>query len=183
MHDPIPAKHLHTHTHWHLGCDSDYLRGCFVVGVGMSEQVFTLTSAAVLQNCMVMCRNLPVDGSMEIAIRKVKKLRTNQQNHLMWGARLKEISEQAWINGRQFSADVWHEHLKREFLPEGTEPDFDKLVIKGYQKWAWMPNGERDCIGSTTKLTTLGMSRYMTMCEAYAATELGVRFSADRVAA
>ncbi len=145
----------------------------------MAEQIFILMNESVRMNCMVMARNLPMDGSMEIVIRKVKKLRSGQQNHLMWGARLKEISEQAWINGKQFSSDVWHEHLKREFLPEGTEPDFDRLVTKGYQKWAWLPNGERDCIGSTTKLTTLGMTRYMEMCEAYAASELGVRFPAE----
>jgi len=149
----------------------------------MSERVIILTSPAVASNAIMVIRNLPVDGTMEIALRPRTKLRSNRQNGLMWGARLKEISEQAWVSGKQFSADVWHEHLKREYLPEGNEPDFDKLVMKGYIKWAWLPNGERDCIGSTTKLTTLGMTRYMEACEAFCAVELGVRFSADRMQA
>src|SRR3990172_2004590 len=90
-------------------------------GEVMSERVIILIGPAVASNAIMVIRNLPVDGSMEIAIRPRKKLRTNQQNHLWWGYRLKEISEQVWVNGKQFSADVWHEHMKREYLPEGNE--------------------------------------------------------------
>lgn len=145
------------------------------------ERVIILANPAVLSNAILTLRGLPTDGSMEIAIRKARKARTAAQNRLMWGAVLRDISEQAWIEGRQFSADTWHEFLKREFLPEGDEPNIAELVKdhKTWKKWEWMPDGDRRCIGSSTKLTKRGMILYQEKIEAYAATELGVMFSAD----
>ena len=154
-----------------------------VGGDSVSERVIPIINATTVSTVRLVVGNLPRDGTMEVVIRPHMKLRTKDQNRLFWGARLRDISQQAWVSGKQFSGEAWHEWLKREFLPEGDEQGFDKLVTKGYQKWAWLPNGERDCIGSTTKLTTLGMTRYMTECEAHCAQELGVRFSADRLAA
>lgn len=102
-----------------------------------------------------------------------KERRTLEQQSLMW-VRLGEIAAQAWVGGRQFSAEIWHEWAKREFLPDEDGPT--KRCRKGYAKWAILPNGERSLIGSTTQLTTAGMAEYMTALEAYGATELGVRF-------
>ena len=45
------------------------------------------------------------------------------------------------------------------------------------------PAGERVLIGSTTQLTTLGMSRYIEQIEAYGASELGVRFTTRKLLA
>ena len=62
------------------------------------------------------------------------------------------------VNGKQFSAETWHEMFQRMFIGE------DEL-----------PNGE--LIGkSSTKLTTAEFSEFCTKVEAYAATELGVTF-------
>lgn len=145
----------------------------------MNDQTFVLTNDLVRSRALAVVRNLPVDGSLDLVIRKHKKTRTEAQNRLQWGVRLKEISDQAWFGGRQFSSTVWHEYLKREFLPEGDEEDFDRMVKDGYHKWDELPGGERVLVGSTTMLTTYGMSVYLTKVEAFAATELGVRFSAD----
>lgn len=149
----------------------------------MSERTIILANPAVQSNAIMVIRNLPTDGSMEIAIRPCRKVRSTSQNSLMWGARLRDIAQQAWVNGRQFSEDCWHEFLKGEYLPEGTEPNIAELVKDPatYKKWDWMPDGSRRLAGSTTRLTKKGMTQYMTQCEAYAAQELGVMFSADRM--
>ncbi len=149
----------------------------------MNIQTIALHNEYSRSCAMKILGNLPVDDTIEIVIQPRKQKRSNAQNALFWGARLKEISEQAWVGGKQFSSDVWHEHLKREYLPEGHEEDFERMVRKGYVKWEFLPNGERQMVGSTTQLTTYGMTVYMTKCESYAAQELGVRFSADRMAA
>lgn len=111
---------------------------------------------------------------MAIRCYEHKERRTLEQQSLMW-IRLGEIADQAWVGGRQFSAEVWHEHFKREFLPDEDGPT--KHCRKGYSKWAVMPNGDRTLIGSTTQLTTAGMGEYMEQLQAYGAGELGVRFA------
>ena len=71
---------------------------------------------------------------------------------------LAQIAEQATVNGKLYSAEVWHEQFKRMFI------GFDEL-----------PNGQ--IIGkSSTGLTTAEFCDFCTQVEAYAATELGVRF-------
>lgn len=148
----------------------------------MSERVIILTNPAVQSNAVMVIRNLPTDSSMEIAIRPRKKVRSNSQNSLFWAARLRDISDQAWIDGKQYSAEIWHEYFKKKHLPEGDEPNISELVKDPakYHKWAWLPDGSISLAGSTTQLTTKGMMLYMTQVEAFCATELGVQFSSDR---
>lgn len=93
------------------------------------------------------------------------KPRSSEQNALMW-VWLAVIAEHAWTAGRRFDADTWHEHMKREHLPERT--------AKGKEKWRILPTGERVLALSTTDLSTAEMSDYMNRLEAYAVTELGV---------
>ena len=145
----------------------------------IAQRVFVFNSAAVQSNCIMLLRNLPVDGSVEIVIRKASKVRSPDQNSAMWAGPLRDIEEQAWVSGKQFKADVWHEHFKREFLPEGDEEDFDRLVKLGYRKWDYTPKGDRVLVGSTTQLTMRGMAQYMTKLEAYAQQELGVQLSVN----
>ena len=87
------------------------------------------------------------------------KKRTPEQNRRYWGRGvLAQIAEQATVNGKLYSAEVWHEQFKRMFI------GFDEL-----------PNGQ--IIGkSSTALTTAEFCDFCTQVEAYAATELGVRF-------
>lgn len=115
-------------------------------------------------------------GGITMAVRAYehKEKRSIEQNSLMW-IRLGEIADQAWVNGCQFSDEVWHEHFKREFLPDEEGPT--KRCRKGYRKWVALPSGEKALIGSTTQLTTFGMAEYMHELEAFGALELGVRFS------
>lgn len=87
------------------------------------------------------------------------KKRTPEQNRRYWGRGvLAQIAEQATVNGKLYSAEVWHEQFKRMFI------GFDEL-----------PNGQ--IIGkSSTALTTAEFCDFCTQVEAYAAQELGVRF-------
>lgn len=144
-----------------------------------------LANQSVKTHALTLIGNLPVDGTLELVIQPRKKTRSQSQNALMWGARIKDISTQAWVRGRQFSSEVWHDYFKGAYLPEGNEENFTKLVKNPdkYKKWEESPSGQLVLVGSTTQLTTLGMTEYMTQVEAYASQALGVMFSADRIAA
>lgn len=85
--------------------------------------------------------------------------RTLPQNKRYWGnGILNQISKQATVNGRLFSAETWHEQFKRMFIG----------VIE-------LPNGE--VIGkSSTDLDTQEFSEFSDKVEAYAVTELNVIF-------
>jgi NinB protein len=145
----------------------------------VADQTFILISKAVVSNASTLLHNLPTDGSMEAVFRKVRKIRTPDHNSAMWSGPLRDIEQQAWVKGRQFQADVWHEYFKLEYLPEGDEEDIESLVKAGYRKWDYTPKGDRVLVGSTTQLTTKGMAQYLTKIEAYAQQELGVQLSAN----
>jgi hypothetical protein len=85
--------------------------------------------------------------------------RSNPQNRRYWGQGvLAQIAAQAVVNGKQYSAETWHEQFKRMFI------GVDEL-----------PNGQ--VIGkSSTKLTKAEFSDFCQQVEAWAATELGVVF-------
>lgn len=120
-------------------------------------------------------KNITREPLMVVTIAPYKKKRSNGQNSLQWVALLGDFSMQAIIDGRQFAANVWHEHLKEQFLPESYE---EGITLKGYMKWQEMPSGNLKMVGSTTKLTTKGFSEYMDRCYAYGGGELGIRFTA-----
>lgn len=117
---------------------------------------------------------------LAVTVCEHKERRSPEQNERMWKAILQPVSEQAWVAGQQFSPEVWHELFKREFLPDEEGPT--KRCRKGYKKWAYLPDGSRVLVGSTTMLTTFGMAEYQTKIEAYATQELGVRFVVQEAA-
>lgn len=127
-------------------------------------------------------RNAPLDADkpIEVLVREEVKARKLDQNALMWVGPLADIAEQGYVNGRTFTAEVWHEFYKREFLPETFDPEQCK---DGYEKWKYTPKGERVLIGSTTQLTIKGFALYLKQVEAHAQTELGVQFHANPRAA
>ncbi len=143
------------------------------------QRTFRLVGRQQVDGLLALVRNLPVDAvkPLEVIIREEKRKRTLDQNALMWAGPLRDIAEQAWVEGRQYSAEVWHEFFKREFLPnspgEGTKD--------GYQKWVDLPTGVMVLVGSTTQLTVRGMSDYLEQVYAYGAS-LGVQFGARNAA-
>lgn len=125
--------------------------------------------------------HLPLDNDnpLEVVIREPVKARGLDQNAAMWAGPLVDIAAQAWVHGRQYSADVWHEFYKREYLPEEFNPELTK---ENYRKWDYTPDGERVLIGSTTQLTRKGFTQYLTQVEAHGAS-MGVQFVERRRAA
>jgi hypothetical protein len=95
---------------------------------------------------------------LAISVQEHKAKRSSEQNRLYW-QRLNEISESAWVGGKKFSAEAWHEFMKRHLI--------------GYED---LPRG--GMVGlSTTTLSVAEFSEYIDRVEAYATAELGINFS------
>lgn len=135
-----------------------------------------LVSHVVRDSAVRLLGNLPLDPDkpLELVIREERKARAPDHNAAYWSGPLRDIATQAWIDGRQYSAEVLHEHYKREYLPEEADPE---LTCEGYRKWDFTPAGERVLVGSTTQLTRKGFALYLVQVEAFGA-QLGVQFSA-----
>lgn len=116
----------------------------------------------------------------EVVGREISKARKPDQSSLMWAGPLRDIEQQAWVNGRQFTADTWHEYFKMMFAPEDDDPELDSLVIECYRKWSITPDGTRVCTASTKKMKSKGMARYLDQIHAFGG-DLGVRFTTPPV--
>ena len=93
-----------------------------------------------------------------VTVAEHKQRRSNDQNARYW-ALLTEIAESVQMDGKWFSRDVWHEHMKGLFAPNVEGPS-GLLPI------------------STTQMNTEQFSTYCNQIEVYAAQELGVEFAA-----
>lgn len=99
---------------------------------------------------------LAADGKpLAVTVQGHKAKRSTDQNKRYW-ALLNEIAESAWIGGRRYSAECWHEFFRGEFI------GLDET-----------PSGRLIGISSTT-LSVAEFADYMARVEAYAATDLGV---------
>lgn len=143
------------------------------------ERKVLLHTEAARQTAIAAIGHAPIDAErpIEVVIRERPKQRKPDQNALMWAGSLKDIAEQGYVNGRTYSASVWHEYFKAEFLPEEYDPE--RCKSETYQKWDFNPAGVPVLVGSTTDLTPKGFAEYLTQVEAYGAVELGVRFHAN----
>lgn len=92
---------------------------------------------------------------LAVMVAEHKAKRSNLQNRLYWAV-LNEIAANGWVDGKQYSADAWHEHFKRQYI--GTEE---------------LPGGGTSGI-STTTLDVGAFSEYIERVMQYAAEELGV---------
>ena len=100
---------------------------------------------------------LQAGGRWVLTIKRMT--RTTAQNRRYWGKGvLSQIAEQAVINGKQYSAEVWHEQFKRQFIGVEELPDGS---VRGK---------------SSAKLTTAQFSEFCAQVEAFAASELSVVF-------
>jgi hypothetical protein len=148
------------------------------VGVVMFQQrIIKLIGQLQRDTAIAMVTNLPLNANIELVARETPKVRGLDANGLMWAGTLKDIASQAWLNNRQFTAEIWHYFFKTEYLPEDDEPYLFELVTKpeNYKKWDYNPKGERVLVGSTTELTKYGFSQYLEQVHAFGA-NLGVMF-------
>lgn len=138
---------------------------------------FLLRDERVRETLINAIRHLPADAMypLEVVIREPVKGRRPDANARMWAGPLRDIAEQAFVEGRQFSAEVWHNFFKKELLPEEFDP---ALCKEGYTKWCYDPAGDRVLVGSSTELTVKGFAEYLTAIEAFGASH-GVLFTAS----
>ena len=98
-------------------------------------------------------------GNSSWVLTVARRKRTKAQNRRYWGnGVLAQVAAQAVVGGKQYSAKTWHEMFKRMFIGVEELPD-GQVVGK-----------------SSSGLTTSEFSDFCTQVEAYAASELGVRF-------
>lgn len=90
--------------------------------------------------------------------------RLDEQIGYYFGACIKQITEQAWVNGKQYSKEVWHEHFAKLFLPatELALPDGEIVIKRGS-----IARG---------KISLKKMNIFVREVEAFATTELSVEF-------
>lgn len=93
---------------------------------------------------------------LAVTVSEHKAKRSTPQNARYWGVVLKQIAENGWVDGKQFSTEAWHAYLAAKFI--GTEEG---------------PGGQQTPI-STTTLDVGSFADFMTQCEAFAASELGL---------
>jgi hypothetical protein len=142
------------------------------------ERKILLVGSMQVESCKQLLDNAPIDPlkPIECVLREKPVVRKLTQNSLYWAGALTDISQQAWVNGKLFSIEVWHENFKREYLPEEHQQGITK---EGYRKWDFLPNGERVLVGSTGDLLTGGFSDYLEQVYSYGAS-LGVLFRTVR---
>lgn len=97
--------------------------------------------------------------------------RTLQQNRFYWGPCLRDISQQAMLNGSKWAPEAWHELFRRLFL--GYE--IKRSKVAGRKRPIVIRR-----LRSTKDLKVLAFSQYLNELQAFAATEYGVRFSTLR---
>lgn len=154
-----------------------------VQAVPFKTRIIKLLGKPQLEAVFAVLRNLPLGADLEVVFRKAVKGRTLDQNAAMWSGPLRDITEQAWVDGRQFSEEVWHYHFKCEYLPDESALSREELehAVKHpdtYRKWDIGPGGDRVLVGSTTELTKSGFADYLRQVEAFG-DGLGVLFSAN----
>lgn len=60
---------------------------------------------------------------LAITIKNEKAKRSDAQNARYFGYILAQIAEQAFVNGKQYDKDTWHEYYKRKFIGIVELPD------------------------------------------------------------
>jgi hypothetical protein len=93
--------------------------------------------------------------------------RSLRANAYYWGCVLPAISAQAKLDGQRWTVDAWHELAKRQFL--GYE--VKKLVVAGKKRKLVIRQ-----LRSTSGLKVKAFSVFLDRLQAFAATDLGVRF-------
>jgi NinB protein len=139
------------------------------------ERKILLAGSMQVESAKQLISNAPIDPlkPIEVVIREFVKKRSADQNSYYF-RRLGEISAQAWVGGKQFGTDAWHEYAKQNIMPDMVELKNGDIVSKLEE----LPNGKLVVI-STTRLSIACFAEYINLIEAYGASELGVKFSAN----
>ena len=107
-------------------------------------------------------KNWAKNGDLEITIRPYKAKRSYEQNKRLW-AIYGELADKAWVNGRRYSAETWHEYCKGYFL--------------GFELKAMPDGSELKTPISTTRLNVAEMTEYQNNIQSWAANEFKISWS------
>lgn len=126
------------------------------------SKTFVVRDEKVLNACVDWMRDNAdkawVSGKpLQVDIGPEKKKRSLQANKLYWSL-LGQVSEQAWIEGRQYAPEIFHELCKRRFIGCVDLPGGGLLGM------------------SSSNLTSKEFAAYVDQVTAWAATEFGVTF-------
>lgn len=99
---------------------------------------------------------------LRLIVTAEERRRTTEQNAFYFGVVLRDIAEQAWVNGVQFNTAAWHEHYGEKFAP---------------REEMRLPDGRlHNRRKSTTEFSVREFSEYTTKVQASAAIDYGVTF-------
>lgn len=99
---------------------------------------------------------------LRLIVTAEEKKRTAEQNAFYFGVVLRDIADQVWVEGQQFSQAAWHEQLAEQFAPR------EEIKLPGGKLFSRRK--------STSDMTVSEFSEYMTKVQAYVANEFGVSF-------
>jgi len=93
-----------------------------------------------------------------VTVAEYKSKRSKEQNARYWRM-LHDISESAWLNGKQYSDEAWHEYFKGKFIGMEEAPDGRLIGL------------------STTGLDVHEFSDFMMKVEVFSVEELGIQLT------
>lgn len=136
------------------------------------KRTFYMRSDQARESAIALIRNLPLDDKrpMMVTVQDFKRQRGLDANAYYW-LRLGEIAEQAYLEGKRYNSDCWHEYAKRMLMP-------DEVTLKDgtvCSKWVELPDGSLTVV-STSQLERKCFSEYTTIVESFGS-NLGVHFS------
>jgi hypothetical protein len=127
------------------------------------RQTFILRDDSIRRRCIAFIEaNAKSDVPLAVLVTEARSQRTLSQNAYERSI-MHELAEKAWVDGKQFSHESWHEMMARMF---GTVEDLT------------LPNG--DVIQrrrSTTEMSVEDFKEFIEKIKAFAATTLGVELS------
>lgn len=103
-----------------------------------------------------------------LSLQPLEDARTLRQNRFYWAAVLKQISEQAQVNGMGADSEGWHLYYRRMFLGYV----FKKTKVPGLKRVSVTRE-----LRSTTSLSVKAFAEYIDQIQAHAATTFGVTFT------
>ena len=95
----------------------------------------TPAAGAVLVNFLKSnCAPFAEKGTpLRVIVTEEEMDRLDEQIAYYFGPLMRQVTEQAWVQGRQYSKEVWHEHFAKLFLPakELVLPDGEIVIKRG----------------------------------------------------
>ena len=110
-------------------------------------------------------------GALDVVITPIEDLKTQKQRGYYHGIILKEISEQATLDGKKFDMPVWKKYCRKRFVGYRWETGIDPTTGKKYRLKVRI---------STEELGLRAYSKLIEEVTAWAITDLGVAFSVPK---